>query len=135
MRAITFNNQRSTNFHLAILDSKRPILPKNKDEYIDLPGVSGSVLIADKSLEDVTVTVEFLIDTPENKNLYKLARDIGQWLYTTDRTKLVFDDDPDFIYQAKVENEIMLEKIIRFGKFEVEFRCCPPKYAATEGGV
>lgn len=126
IRGITFNGRHSRDFHLAILSSKRPILPETKDEYIDIPAGNGSILIADSSAQDVVVSIDFLIKPPDQANMYQLARNIGQWLWTTNRMPLVFDDDPSYSYQAKVTGEITLEKIIDFGKFTVDFRCKPP---------
>lgn len=126
IKGIRFNNRHSKEFHLAILSSKRPLLPETKDEYIDIPEGNGSILIPDSSAKDVTVSVEFLLATPTGGNVYVIAREIGTWLWTNTRTNLVFDDDPTYIYQAKVTGEIILEKIIEFGQFTVEFRCKPP---------
>lgn len=126
IKGVTFNNKHSRQFHLAILSTKRPLLPETKDEYLDIPGGSGSILISDSSPKDVIVSIEFLLTTPEGANIYQLARNIGQWLWTTNRTSLIFDDDIAYVYQAKVTGEIILEKIIEFGRFTVNFRCKPP---------
>lgn len=123
--AITFNGVRSDTHNLVILSTKRPLLPENKDTYIDIPKMSGTVLIPDSSLADIMVEVEFLLTTPINSSLFSQARNIAVWLRTTTWTTLVFDDDPDYTYKAKVTGNVDLEKIVDYGKFTVVFRCSP----------
>lgn len=120
---ITFNSVHSKTFNLVMLSSKRPLLPENKDTYIDIPNRDGSILIPDKSAKDVIIEVEFLIKRPAN--LYEAARNISRWLITDDRVPLIFDDDPDYYYKAKVTGNIELEKVVKSGRFTVRFRCEP----------
>ncbi|TVZ81294.1 putative phage tail component-like protein [Aeribacillus composti] len=120
---ITFNGVHSRTFNLVMLTSKRPLLPENKDTYIDIPHRDGSILIPDKSAKDIIIEVEFLIKRPAN--LYEAARNISRWLITDDRVPLIFDDDPDYYYNAKVYGNIELEKVVKSGRFTVNFRCEP----------
>lgn len=123
MSGLTFNGVHSSLFKLAILKTSRPLLPENKDKYIDVPHKDGSLLVPDNSKKDVTIEVEFLIK--DSENIYRDARNIAAWLSTVERKKLIFDDDLNHAYIGKVINNIELEKVVRFGKFSVQFRCLP----------
>lgn len=120
---VTFNGKRSDSLGLAVLTTSRPLLPENKDEYVEMPCFDGTILIPDKSKRDIVVTIEFLVRP--SSNLFDVCRSVAAWLDTDDRAPLIFQDDPSFAYQAKVSGNVEMEKIARMGKFEVQFRCLP----------
>lgn len=125
---LRFNSVHSNTLNLVLTDSSRPLFQETKDTYIDVPHKDGSVLIPDKSKKDTIVTVEFFLKTPDNSTIYNEARNISNWLQTEDRAPLIFDDDPNYTYAAKVNSSITLEEITDFehyGEFTVQFRCLP----------
>lgn len=122
---VTFKGIHSSTFHLSILETERPILPETKDTYIEIPHRDGSLLIPDDSKRDLTVRILFALIPPPDANLYEEARNVGNWLHSTKREPLIFDDDPTFIYNAKVVGNIPLERIVHHGRFWVDFRCSP----------
>lgn len=123
VESVIFNGVSSSSVGLAVLATRRPIMPENKDEYIDLPLKSGSHLVKDNSKRDIMVEVDFLLK-PTN-NVMAAARAVGAWLDTHDRAPLIFSDDPIFTYTGKVTGNVDLEKIVSMGKFTVTWRCLP----------
>jgi predicted phage tail component-like protein len=123
---ITFNGIHSSTYGLDLIASRRPIMPEKKDSYIDIPHKDGSVLIADSSARDIVIEVDFKLRKRSARELFNTCRQIGGiWLTTNERKQLIFDDDPDYYYMAKVSANIELEKMVAIGKFTVEFRCLP----------
>lgn len=126
-RGITFNGVHSSTLFLVVEGSARPLLPQSRDSYIDIPHKSGSVLDPDNSKSDIEVEIDFAIALPRNSPLtiWQVARQVADWLWTTNRAPLIFDDDPEYIYQAKYDSSTTIERIVRYGKFTVTFRCLP----------
>lgn len=125
VEGLTFNNIHSSTFNLTIVDVSRPIFPELKDTYVDIPNKDGSVLIPDNSKKDVNVSVVFVVEPLPKETLMQTARKIGNWLYTEKRAPLIFDDDKEYVYGAKVSESIDLEQIVYHGRFTVNFRCLP----------
>ncbi|MEK4715227.1 distal tail protein Dit [Sporosarcina sp. FSL K6-5500] len=127
---LTFNGIHCRTLGLTMTASRRPILPESKDTYIDIPHRNGSILIADKSVGDIIVEADFTIVKDTTQNLYSTARLVGAWLSTIARKPLVFDDDPTYIYSAKVISSLTIEQVADFesiGDFTVSFRCSLPQ--------
>lgn len=121
---LLFDGVHSDDLNLMITDISRPLFHDLKDEYIDIPHKDGSVLIPDNSRKDVNVSVTIKL-IPTTKNIMNEARNVGNWLYKEERKPLIFDDDPDYVYGAKVSNMIELDHIVYHGEFTVMFRCLP----------
>lgn len=123
---LKFNGVHSGTLPIIMLASRRPLFAQPKDTYVDIPYRSGSVIVADKSMYDIEVEVDFLLKTPPDSTVYAEARKVAAWLTTHQTRKpLIFDDDPSFTYQAKVSSSIPLEKVVEWGTFTVVFRCAP----------
>lgn len=102
----------------------RPILPASKDQYVEIPGRAGSILFPD-TLSDRMITIEFTFFEKNIVDIRKKTHEIANWLYTTDRKGIVFDDEPQYTYTGKVVNQIDLEEVAVRGRFNVTFRCLP----------
>lgn len=127
---VTFNDKHCSELGLTMTSSRRPVLPETKDTYIDIPHRNSSILIADNSVGDIIIEVDFTIVEGNTTNLHAKARLIGAWLSTIARKPLIFDDDPTYIYQAKVTSGLTIEQVVDFesiGDFTVSFRCSLPQ--------
>ncbi|MFA7079221.1 MAG: distal tail protein Dit [Syntrophomonas sp.] len=123
----TFNGIHSS-VHGIGVKAKRPLIPGVSDNYIDLPGRAGSFLYPGKPL-DRYIIVECGIQ-PDRALFKSKIWEIAAWLYTQDRTLLVFDDEPGMIYKAKIEGAVDLEQVGTIGKFTLILRCDPFAYGA-----
>ncbi|RHW38698.1 hypothetical protein D1B33_07440 [Lysinibacillus yapensis] len=123
---VTFNNKHCSALELELLESSRPLLAENKDTFEELPHLSGSILIPDNSKRDIEVTATFLLSTLAGESFNDACRRIAAWLNVTTWSRLIFDDDPNYYYQAKPIGMIDREQITRNdGQFTVTFRCHP----------
>lgn len=125
---LEFNGVSSSSFPVVVKSINRQMLPMTKDNYQDMPGMDGSHLFPDK-LNDRFISVEFGVIEKSIPDLRYAVREITEWLYTAQREKLIFDDEPDLYYMAKVSNQIDLEPLVRAGRFTLVFRCQPYAYA------
>ena len=123
---LTFNNKHTSELGLNI-KSYRPIKTEVNDIYLDIPGRAGSVLVPGKP-RDRIIPVEFGLLASSKSNLRAKTWEIATWLTTEGRENLIFDDEPDKIYKAKVEGRVDLEQLFVLGKFMVNFRCDPFAY-------
>ncbi|ARK23569.1 hypothetical protein SporoP37_01905 [Sporosarcina sp. P37] len=123
---VSFNGSHCKTVGLDVLDIRRPIMAETKDTYIDIPHKSGSVLIPDGTATDILIEVDFELDAPRGVSFFNACRAVGAWLTTNSRAPLIFDDDPDYTYSAKVDGGVdSMERIARYGTFTVTFRALP----------
>lgn len=131
----TFNGINLNTFGAYLLSKNRQISPSRKVSYIDIPGRDGSLMF-DNGLNDRFITISHEIDESTLSNLRTKIRQISSWLNTDDKKQLVFDDEPDKYYMAKVDGTINLdEEIALTGNFDVTFRCEPYAYSVTSNFV
>ena len=130
IEGLTFNDKHCSVLGLIMDDSRRPVLPESRDNYKEVPHRDSSVLIPDPSIADVFVEVDFTLVEDTTTSLRAKARLIGAWLSTLERKPLIFDDDPTYIYQAKLVSGLTIDQITDFdniGEFTVIFRCSLPQ--------
>ena len=125
---LTFNNKHTSELGLNI-KSYRPIKTEVNDIYLDIPGRAGSILVPGKP-RDRFIPVEFGLLASSKSNLRAKTWEIANWLTTEGRENLIYDDELDKIYKAKVEGRVDLEQLFVLGKFVVTFRCDPFVYGA-----
>lgn len=114
--------------NLTLISAPRPIMAQNKDEYIQLPNTSGSILIEDGTLNDILITATFVLKETSREVAISTGYQIGEWLQTIGRKKLIFDDYPSRYYLAKAHTQTIMnpeEGFESIGEIVVEFRCDP----------
>lgn len=131
MYGLLFNGQHSNDLGLYMKSKKRMILPATKDEYIEIPGRDGSILFAG-TLTDHIDEIKFSVATTSLEALRAKSRQVAAWLFTRARSSLIYDDEPDLYYMAKVANQLDLEPMIAAGQFSVQWRCLPLAYSIVE---
>lgn len=128
-----FRGIHSNEFNLIVKSINRPLLPSIRDEYIEVPQRAGSHLFSDKP-SDKIIEVEFFLSEMNLQNTRHKIRNVARWLYTNEKERLYFDDEPDKYYLAKVANQVDFEQLVAIaGSFIVVFRCFP--YALSEDRV
>ncbi|SDH77614.1 putative phage tail component, N-terminal domain-containing protein [Aneurinibacillus thermoaerophilus] len=132
MSDFTYKGISARSMGVRIQSKKRPLLPNIRQEYEDIPGRHGSYSFSDGTLEDITIEIECWVKADSRDDLRYRARQIAAWLYSKDKQRLVFDDEPGVFYLGRLVNQIDLEALIRFGKFTLQFRCDPFAYSVQE---
>jgi len=123
MKGFTFANIHSSTYELYVRSDNRTITPAlRKNEFV-IPGRHGTLDFGNNTYEPRFITMELFLVRKTMEDLRKQARDIAHWLSKSG--SLVFDDEPDKAYQAKVYNNIDIEEIAAYGKSMVTFECQP----------
>jgi predicted phage tail component-like protein len=123
---LEYNNLHSYNdFGLVIKSVNRPILPTLRSREITIPGVHGTYDFSDNTYDTRIISVSLKYVGTDLNDLRLKARDIAAWLSQTTYKELIFDDEPDKYYLAKIYDAIALENLIRLGQSTINFNCQP----------
>lgn len=121
----TFNNIHSSEFALGFSSTNRSLLPtKIRNEFL-VPGKHGRLDYGNETYDNRIITIEIRF-IGINKNFETLrikSRDIARWL--SGEGLLVFDDEPDKAYKAKIYSQVDIEQLDRIGRCMVDFECQP----------
>ncbi|RKL63014.1 hypothetical protein DXT63_08440 [Thermoanaerobacteraceae bacterium SP2] len=124
MLGFTFNGHHSSEYEIYMRSRNRQLLPSIRQVEEVIPGMHGVYDYSSGELEDRIIEVDCAIVG----DLRSKARQIASWLYSATRGKLIFDDEPDKYYLAKINNRIDLEQTINLGRFTLQFKCEPFAY-------
>lgn len=112
----TYNGQKASDFHLVRVSSSSRyndnLLPTLNDKTTDIPGADGMYFF-NTYYKQKSFTINFAYDSVTETDL----RAIRNWLNGRDVHELVFDEQPDRIYFAKVTGAPSL-KYIPFDSYE-----------------
>jgi phage-related protein len=138
-----YKGRKASEFGLITKSKQRPIMPEIRQRYVEIMGRDGSYDYSSNELEDrvIEVTCTFYTETVGELR-YKL-REISAWLYAPPIESgiqdwenklgtsgwLIFDDEPDIKFNAKVANKIDFDQTVTFGEFSIYFRCEPFGYS------
>ncbi len=128
----SFNGIKGTDHNLITRSVKRPLLPTAKVGRVNLVGGSGVYDFPGMEYEIRQVTMRVQYIGEDYVELRSRARIIAAWLATDDFKPLIFDDEPDKYYLAKVTSEIDLEHLWESGSANVIFDCQPFAYSINQ---
>lgn len=124
MMGFTFNNVHSADMGVVFKSTDRTLLPAKRITQYTIPGKSGTYDIADGyENRQIVCTVAFVGAGNAYAGVRTRARSVAQWL--SGEGLLIFDDEPEKAYSAKVIDGISIEQIAVTGHCEVSFLCAP----------
>ena len=133
-----FNERHSSEFEIAMKNKNRQMLPPAKENYIEIPDRHGSLYFPGV-LQDRVIEIECAFMGNSLQNVRGKAREVGAWLYTSDRVIFSFDDETDKYYLGKLDSTIDPDQLFILNTFSLRFRCDPFAYSVTEttwtGGI
>ncbi|NMF00230.1 distal tail protein Dit [Aneurinibacillus aneurinilyticus] len=132
MSDLTYKNISALSRGVRIQSKEIPLLANIQHQYEDIPGRHGSYSFTDGTLEDITIKVECWFVADSREDLRYKARQIAAWLYSKEKQRLMFNDEPGVFYMARLSNQIDMETLIRHGRFTLQFRCDPFAYSIEE---
>lgn len=122
---ITFNHVSSKDMGVYWQTQDRTLRPAKRVVRYEIPGrdgyYEGDLQTYDNRL--ISGVISFFGSERDFPALRAKARDVAQWL--SGSGPLVFSDEPDKYYQAKVIDSIPLEHLARSGRCSVVFDCQP----------
>ena len=123
----TFNGIHSSNYCLAVLKIEDPLLPPTKDNKEDISGKDGAWDFgADYGARPITIDVA--LTAAARSNLKATIRQIAGWFNSKEGAKpLVFDDEPDKFYSARLAGNIPIDFLISaYSEFTITFTAFDP---------
>jgi len=109
------------------------MLPVLRKRELVIPGRHGVYDFGDNTLEKRVIEVELKYIGTSLNELRTRARQIAYWLNGYSGTKkLIFDDEIDKWYVAKIYSEIGLQNLFKLGQCAVQFECEPFAYATLD---
>ena len=120
----TFNNTHSGTMGVVFRSVDRTLLPAKRVKQYTIPGKSGTYDIEDGyQNREISCEVSFIGEGYKYPGVRSRARAVAGWL--SGEGLLVFDDEPEKAYSAKVIAGISIEQIAVTGKCPVTFLCGP----------
>lgn len=116
-----FKGKSSLDFDLILEKCPDKISPKRRDEIVIIPGRHGNLTTTDGAFESYIRSAEFVVtNLRQIDNICEHFKGSG-WL--------IFDDEPNRKYMARVANQLDFSRIIKdFKRFQVEFEVQPFGY-------
>lgn len=120
----TFNNVHSDDMGVVFRSTDRTLLPPKRVTQYTIPGKSGTYDIEDGyENREISCEVSFVGEDYQYPGVRTRARAVAGWL--SGEGLLIFDDEPEKAYSAKVISGISIEQIAITGRCEVVFLCGP----------
>jgi predicted phage tail component-like protein len=129
-----FNSIVSSDFDIVTKSINRPLFPTMTPRTIEIFGKNGLYDYGANTYSTRKITVQIQYIGTSFVELRQRARDIAAWLRTTTWGKLIFDDEPDKFYYARVYGQIDFENLRRLGTCSVEFECQPFAFCMVDTG-
>ena len=112
-------------FQIIAKSIDRPILPALRKREMTIPGKHGTYSFGGNTFANRIISVAIQYVGTSFNDLRLRARDIAAWLSQTSYKELIFSDEPDKYYLAKIYDPVGLENFFRLGKATIKFECQP----------
>lgn len=133
MIGFSFKGIHSSSVGIGCSSVNRTIRPAVRTDEIVISGAHGSFGSTDDVIyENRQIAMKIYLVSDDWIGLRIKARDVAEWL--SGSGKLIFDDEPDKFYMARINNAIDIEQIplMSIGQTEIQFECLPFAYMLTE---
>ena len=135
MIGFTYNAIHSNSFNIIAKSVNRPLLPVLRKRELTIPGKHGVYQFGDETFEKRTIEIEMKYIGTSFEELRTRARSIAVWLNGFNGSQqLIFDDEPDKYYSAKIYSEIGLSNLFKTGEARIILECDPFAYALENTG-
>ena len=124
-----FNSLSSyDNFGIIAKTVNRPLLPAKRRSGVVIPGRHGTYDFSDDSYENVIIPVLIQYDNETFEDARTRARGLSAWLSQKSSKTLIFTDEPDKYYLAKIYDSASVQNIVNLAPGEsttINFECYP----------
>ena len=131
MLGFSFNGTRCEQYGIVMCSKNRPVLPEPKIVTEEVPARNGSYDFSAANpfgrtmYKDRDISIECSFISGGVPQTRAATHEIAAWL-ACGEAQLMFDDEPEVYYLARVANRIDLsQQISKVGIFNVNFRCRP----------
>lgn len=134
MISFEYKGIRGSEYGIYCKTVKRSLLPAIRRREFEIFGKSGIIDIGNNDYAPKIMTVKLTYIGANLVDLRSKARLLASWLNSSTWGKLIFDDEPDKYYLARVKDGIDLSNILMAGEMTVEFECQPFACMAVDTG-
>lgn len=127
-----YNGIHSDTYSLVMKSIDRPLLPPLRKRDLTIPGRHGSYDFSGNTYDNRILSMEISYLGNSISALRSRAREISAWLSQTENKQLIFDDEPEKYYLAKIYDAISFENLFLIGKTTLGFECQPFAYSTSE---
>jgi len=122
---LTFKGRHSyKEFKLVMRSDDRSLLPPSKVSQVDISFIDGRYdLRREPVYDNRLITVKFSYIDMDLVNIQQRKRLIAGWL--SGQGQLIFDDEPNIFYNAKIYEGISLSQYFGRSSFDIAFECEP----------
>lgn len=126
----TYNGEPSSDYVDVVKDIRKTILPPSSDRLLRVPGRPGAFDFG-RDIDVLEIEVDILIQGDSLSDLRKRVRDLASWLNQDDVKELIFDNEPDITYYARISGDTDLSEVLEIGEATLTF-VCPDPYGYGE---
>lgn len=134
MLGFSFKGVHSSSVDIGCSSVDRSIRPAVRTDEIIISGAHGSFMSTDDVVyENRQITMRIYLVGDGGVDIRIKARVVSEWL--SGYGKLIFDDEPDKFYMAKITDPIGIEQsplLPQLGHTDILFECLPFAYMLTE---
>lgn len=127
--AFTYKGIKSAEFKIVSKSIDRSLLPRRRVNKVEIPGKDGAIDLGENTYENRQIKVHIAFREKDHPLLRKKAREIASWLSSERYEKLVFEDEPDKYYLARIYNDISFTNWFKVGEADLIFDCKPFAYS------
>ena len=121
----TFNGKPASELIDVVSDIRRRILPPMENHLVSIPGSDG---VYDYGFDygELLIEIDMMLVGDNPTELRSRVRDLADWLGQKETKELVFEDEPNMTYFARLSDSTELEEIIYTGRGTLTFLCPKP---------
>lgn len=126
MKGFKYNGTHSDTLNLIMNSKNVPIVPPLRENFELIPGKDGAwdfEVQYDSRTFDVSCTILASSDIDLKAKLRSLVGVLNPRLGAK---PMIFDDEPDKMYYARLTGQLPLDQIGAMGSFTLQFVCCDP---------
>ena len=140
MLGFTFAGRHCSEFNICMKSKNRTMLPEPKLSYQEALNMDGSYDFSEVNpknricYKNREIVVDCYIVSTDLATLRNRLRSVASWLGRGEN-QLIFDDEPNVYYLAKVLNRIDFNQAFKRGYFTIVFDCRPFAYYNTLSNI
>jgi len=119
----TFHNHHSSEYRVVARSDDRTLLPEKRRNEFVVPNRDGVVDFGGNTYNNRTISVVLGLIAKTPEELRASARAAAKWL--SGEGLLIFDDEPEKAYRAKVYEPLAIAQLVNTGETAVPFDCGP----------
>ena len=122
----SYNGIHSSVYGAYLKSKDRSLMPSLRKRELTIPGRHGVYSFDDETFAKRMISIEINYLGDDYPDMRYTARDISAWLNGANGYReLIFDDEPDKYYSAKICSAVGLANIHTIGTAQIQFECQP----------